>query len=54
MFNKNFTLFYQSVLLCDKNMVTLHPILENYRFNNQKNEVNSDYSRTSYGVGCAS
>lgn len=33
---KNFTLFYQSVLLYDKNVVTLQPILENYRFNNQR------------------
>ena len=27
---KNFIVFYQSVLLCGKNVVTLHPILENY------------------------
>ena len=33
---QNFTLFYQSVLLYDKNVVTLQPILENYRFNNQR------------------
>lgn len=33
---KNFTLFYQSVLLYDKNVVTLQPILENYMFNNQR------------------
>lgn len=33
---KNFAVFYQSVFLCGKNMVTLHPILENYWFNNQR------------------
>lgn len=51
---KNFTLFYQSVLLYDKNVVTLQPILETIGLIIKENEVNSNYSRTSYGVRCAS